>query len=108
MMQEKNIAIPDSEIVVVESGAHSFDFYRKHNHRIAETDVFLKEYPSMKDKYFLISNRIKGFLITKGYNVEPVISHLDYNVTTVQLKFLNPATRIKNCDTLMLAKIYRP
>lgn len=108
LIREKNISIPDSEIVVVESGAHSFSFYRNHNHRTAETHIFLEEYPGMKDKYFLISNQIKSYLSEKGYEIKPVISHLDYNVTTVQLKFLNPATRLKNCDTLMLAKIYKP
>ncbi len=107
-MKEKNISIPDDDIVVVESGAHSFEFYRQHNHRIAETHIFLEEYPAMKDKYFLISNKIKNHLVTQGYKIQPVLQHLDYNVTTVQLKFLNPATRIKNCDTLMLAKIYKP
>ena len=107
LMKEKNISIPDSEIVVVESAAHSFEFYRKHTYRTAETGLFLEEYPEMKNKYFLISNQIKDYLISRGYRIEPVISHLDYNVTTVQLKFLNPATRLKNCDTLMLAKIYK-
>jgi len=61
----------------------------------------------MKDKYFLISNQIKDYLIPRGYRIVPLVSHLDYNVTTVQLKFLNPTTRVKNCDTLMLAKIYK-
>lgn len=108
LMRERSVSIPDTEIVVVESGAHSFDFYRNHNHRIAEPHIFLEEYPAMKGKYFLISNEIKDFLTVRGYEVKPVISHLDYNVTTVQLKFLNPVTRLKNCDTLMLAKIYKP
>jgi 4-amino-4-deoxy-L-arabinose transferase-like glycosyltransferase len=108
LIKEKNISIPDDEIVVVESGAHSFEFYRKHTYRIAETHIFLEEYPGMKNKYFLITNEIKDYLAARGYNVKPVISHLDYNVTTVQLKFLDPATRIKNCDTLMLAKIDKP
>jgi hypothetical protein len=108
LIKERNLSIPDEEIVVVESDAHSFEFYRKHTHRVAETHIFLKEYPGMRNKYFLISNEIKDYLTGKGYNVKPVIGHLDYNVTTVQLKFLNPATRIKNCDTLMLAKIDKP
>lgn len=108
LMREKNVSIPDSEIVVVESAAHSFSYYRNHNHRVAETHIFLEEYPAMKDKYFLISDEIKNYLSNKGYDIRPVISHLDYNVTTVQLKFLNPATRLKNCDTLMLAKINKP
>ena len=108
MISEKNISIPHEDIVVVESGAHSFEFYRQHTYRIAETHLFLEQYPTMKDKYFLLTNEIKDYLATKGYEVKPVIQTLDYNVTTVQLKFLNPATRIKNCDTLMLAKIYKP
>jgi hypothetical protein len=108
LMKEKNIAIPHEDIVVVESGAHSFEFYRQHTYRVAETHIFLEEYPGMKDKYFLLTNKIKNYLATKGYEVKPVQQCLDYNVTTVQLKFLNPATRLKNCDTIMLAKIYKP
>lgn len=108
MMREQNISIPDDSIVVVESGAHSFEFYRQHTMRIAETHIFLEEYPTMKDKYFLLTNKIKDYLATQGYEVKPMLQTLDYNVTTVQLKFLNPATRLKNCDTLMLARIYKP
>jgi 4-amino-4-deoxy-L-arabinose transferase-like glycosyltransferase len=108
LMEEKNISIPDSAIVVVESGAHSFDFYSNHIHPVVLPHIFPEQYPDIKEKYFLISNAIKDFLTVRGYDVKPVISHLDYNVATVQLKFLNPATRLKNCDTLMLAKIYKP
>ena len=107
LMREQNMTIPDSNIVLIESGAHSFDFYRNYSHEVAHTDIFLNGYPNMNDKYFLLNNRIKDVLVREGYSVQPVISHLDYNVTTVQLKFLNPSTRLKNCDTLMLAKIYK-
>ena len=107
LMKKQNIAIPDSNIMLIESGAHSFDFYRNYNHKVAQTDIFLKQYPTMKDKYFFLNNKIRDVLTKEGYDVKPVISHIDYNVTTVQLKFLNPPTRIKNCDTLMLARIYR-
>jgi len=40
--------------------------------------------------------------------VQPVASHVDYNVSTVSLKFLNPATRAERLDTLLLAKVQRP
>jgi 4-amino-4-deoxy-L-arabinose transferase-like glycosyltransferase len=108
MMREKKIFIPDSNIVVVESGAHSFSFYRNHNHLIVEADTLTRAYPSLTNKYFLIADWKKRQLVDSGYRVEPVIQTLDYNVTTVQLKFLNPAKRIQNCDTIMLAKIYKP
>ena len=106
-MRKQNMAISDSNIVLIESGAHSFDFYRNYNHKVANTDIFLKGYQTLNDKYFLLNNKIKDALAKEGYDVKPLITHLDYNITTVQLKFLNPATRLKNCDTLMLARIYR-
>lgn len=107
LMRQKNIVIADSDIVLIESGAHSFDFYRNYNHPVVQRDIFSEEYTAFRDKYFLLNNKIRDVLIKEGYDVKPFISHLDYNVTTVQLKFLNPQTRIKNCDTLMLAKIFR-
>ena len=101
------MSIPDSSIVLIESGAHSFDFYRNHNHKVAHTDIFLNRQQDLNDRYFLLNNKIKDVLTRDGYDVKPIIGHLDYNVTTVQLKFLNPETRLKHCDTLMLARIYR-
>ena len=108
LMQQKNISIPDKQIAVVEDGAHSFSFYRNHNHLMVDPDTLTKVLPSLEGKYFLIANWKKRQLVDSGYLVEPIVQTLDYNVATVQLKFLNPATRIKNCDTIMLAKIYKP
>jgi hypothetical protein len=107
-MKARNIIIPDSSIIVMEHGAHSFDFYRAHNHRIIETTrEVINEFPTIKEKYFLIGQWAKKEFEQKGLIIQPVLAHLDYNVNTVQLKFLNPATRIKNCDTTLLVKILR-
>lgn len=105
-MKEKNIMIPDKDIMLIETNAHSFDYYRGYNHPIASLDEFGRIYSDIKDKYFLLNRDQRDILQQQGFRVEPVISRPDYNVAKVSLKFLNPATREKRLDTLMLAKIY--
>jgi 4-amino-4-deoxy-L-arabinose transferase-like glycosyltransferase len=106
-MREKNIAIPDSEIILLENNAHSFDYYRNYNHKVVETNDFSEQYPLLKNNYFLVTKEIEKFLVANGYKLKPFIQHVDHNVNVIQLKFLNPATRMKNTDTLMLGKIYK-
>lgn len=106
-MKEKNILIPATDIILIEPNAHSFDFYTGHNHVLLPLDEFDKNYPQLKDKYFFMNRADKKALQQKGYRVEPVVSHADYNVAKVSLKFLNPASREKRLDTLVLAKIYQ-
>jgi 4-amino-4-deoxy-L-arabinose transferase-like glycosyltransferase len=106
-LEEKNISIPDSEIMLVELHAHSFDYYRGHNHRVIEAADFPEAYNSIGGKYFLLSAFLAKHIEKSGFRVEPVASQKDYNITTMKWEFLNPATREKNLDTLMLARVYR-
>ncbi|HWJ92174.1 MAG TPA: glycosyltransferase family 39 protein, partial [Flavisolibacter sp.] len=106
-MREKNIIIADDNIVDVEQQAHSFDFYRAHNHRMLDVENFSTAYPSIKDKYFLLSGYTKTEVEKQGFKVDPVISHTDYNVSVIKLKFLNPKTRQDALDTLYLARVYQ-
>jgi hypothetical protein len=108
MMQEQNIQIPDDQVVLVETGAHSFDFYRKHNHALIELDEFEKGYQPDSTKFYLINNDVRRQLTEQGFTVKQEVSMIDYNVATVQLKFLIPAKRNKQLDTLSLAKISKP
>jgi 4-amino-4-deoxy-L-arabinose transferase-like glycosyltransferase len=106
-MREQNINIPDENIVSVEQQAHSFDFYRGHNHATLDAAAFSMAYPQLKDKYFLLSRGTKIEVEDQGFEVHPVISHADYNVSVVKFKFLNPQTRASSLDTLFLARVYR-
>jgi 4-amino-4-deoxy-L-arabinose transferase-like glycosyltransferase len=104
MIREKNIAIPDQDILLFEDQAHSFDFYRGHNHQVIDSGYFLNRQP-LADKFILLSGTQRKYLEERGFEVQPLVSHVDYNVTTVKFKFLNPQTREKTFDTLMLAKV---
>jgi len=106
-MTEKNILIPDKQIMLIDPNAHSFDYYRGYCHPVITLEEIRRNYPAMKDNYFLLNRSDRDQLQEQGFQVGPVISQKDYNVAKVGLKFLNPATRIKRLDTLMLAKIYR-
>lgn len=106
-LKEKNSSIAASDIILLEPNAHSFDFYTGHNHELLAIDKFDENYSRLKDNYFFLNRADKHVLEQKGYRIEPVISHIDYNVAKVSLRFLNPASREKRFDTLMLAKIYR-
>jgi len=106
-MKKKNIAIANEEIILVEPNAHSFDYYSGYNHTLLPLAKFDKQYPGLKDKYFFISRADRNALQSRGYRIEAVISQPDYNVAKVSLTFLNPASREKRLDTLMLAKIFR-
>jgi 4-amino-4-deoxy-L-arabinose transferase-like glycosyltransferase len=106
-MKETDINIPDSNIIDVEQQAHSFDFYRGHNHRQLDAAAFSTAYPALKDKYFLLSGSTKAEVEKQGFEVQPVISRPDYNVAVVKFKFLNPRTRNSSLDTIFLARVYQ-
>ena len=107
IMREKDINIAEKDIIVVEPNAHSFDFYRGHNHLQLPAEEFEQNYPQLKDKYFLVTRAHRDTLLQRGYQVEPIVSHVDYNVAKVSLKFLRPETRAARLDTLMLVKIHQ-
>lgn len=107
-METKNMKIPDEDIMLVELHAHSFDFYRKHNHHTIDAERFAAQYAVIKDKYFLVSPFLANFLRQKGFTLQTVISQIDYNVATIKFSFLNPATRKNTYDSLMLVKVMRP
>lgn len=104
VMKEKDIRIPDQDILLLDNNAHSFDFYLGYNHHVADPSK-----PELLDssKYYLLNSGIATDLVQKGYKIDTVASHVDYNVSTLKLKFLNPKTRQSNLDTLMLARITR-
>lgn len=104
-IRQEKLAIDDKDIYLLDVNAHSFDFYRNHNHTIIETNLLAEKLPSMKDSYFLLSSGLARQLEADSFIIKPVISHTDYNVARMKLKFLNPKTRMKLCDTLMLAHI---
>ena len=107
IMQSKKISIPPQDIILLESNAHSFDFYTGNNHRFLSPDEIDNWYVPESSKYFLMNTTQQTDLELKGYRVEPLISHIDYNVARVSLKFLNHDTRQSRLDTLMLARIYK-
>jgi membrane protein YdbS with pleckstrin-like domain len=107
IMHDHKSEIPDSSIYLLELNAHSFDFYRGHNHRTVEAASFETVYSGLKDKYFLTSSFINNYLRQKGFIIQPVFTHVDYNVAILKFKFLNPSTRSSTLDSLMLVKIYK-
>jgi hypothetical protein len=106
MIHDKKVNIPNNNILLLESSAHSFDFYMGYNHQVADINKLQQLYPSIKEKYFLLKSEMARDLEAKGFTVKPEFIHMDYNVTTVTLKFLNSRTRLQQCDSLMLAHIY--
>ncbi len=106
-MREKDISIRDEDIILVEANAHSFDFYRGHNHLLMTLEEIDVKYPLLNKKYFLINRNDRNVLLERGYKVEAFVSQPDYNVAKVSLKFLSPSLREKKLDTLILARIYR-
>jgi 4-amino-4-deoxy-L-arabinose transferase-like glycosyltransferase len=106
-LKEKNILIPDKDIMLMESSAHTFDFYRAYNHPLASLDSFSQMYPSIKDKYFIVNGKIGRQLEAEGFTIQPVVQNVDYNVSTITFKFLNSKSRASKLDTLMLAKVIK-
>ena len=106
-MEKEQIHVVDSSIILLEPNAHSFDFYRNRNHPLIDVAYLEKNYDQLKDNYFLLTRSFRDHLDRVGFRVEPLISQPDYNVATIRLSFLNPATRTERADTLMLARVYR-
>lgn len=107
-MKERGISIPHEDIVLIEHGSHSFDFYTGYNHRVVEMTELDSLYPGISDKYFLITSPMKRALESRGYQVQPRLIKLDYRVSMPRQRFLNEETRLSACDSLILGKIRRP
>ncbi|MGZ8545394.1 MAG: hypothetical protein ACXWV0_08865, partial [Flavisolibacter sp.] len=95
-------------IVLLETNAHSFDFYMNHNHQITSPGEAIANYESTNHLYYLMTNHQAAWIRSQGMIVEPLVRHIDHNVTTITLKFLRPDTRHKSMDTLMLARLVKP
>jgi hypothetical protein len=104
-MRKENNLIDDRDIILLDVNAHSFDFYRSYNHDIVDIGHLGEKLPSLQNKYFLLTAKMTREAWADSFTIKPVISHVDYNVTTLKLKFLNPKTRTSKLDTLMLAQI---
>ena len=105
MLHKSKLDIPNEDIMLLNTNAHSFDFYTAYNHQVVDVNKLHEFYPSIKDKYFIIDTHTARTLESQGFQFKPVLEHTDYNVTTVKLKFLAPKTRLQQCDSLMLAQI---
>lgn len=106
-MKENRIEIPDSSIIALDYHAHSFDFYRGHNHKILEPESLNEVYPAVQDKYFLLTPHVRRYLVQQGFEVQPIIQLKDYNVARMSLPFINPKTRDSKMDSMMLARILK-
>lgn len=106
-MKKENIVVDDKDVLLLDVNAHSFDFYRGYNHQIVEINKLKEELSTHSNSYFLLNSKMARQLEMDSLTIKPFISHVDYNVTTLKFKFLNPKTRLSKCDTLMLAKISR-
>jgi 4-amino-4-deoxy-L-arabinose transferase-like glycosyltransferase len=106
LIKEKNINISHNDIMVLEHNAHSFEFYRQHIYPVVDQQTVVDRFNDLSDKYFLMNHYHADFFREHGFLVNDTASHVDHNVTTITLKFLNPQTRQTN-DTLILAKLQR-
>ena len=95
--------IEDKDIRLVYDNAHSFDYYRGYNHSLANVDSLPRGDSSL---IYLLGSGDAEKLISKGYRIDTLVSHPDYNVATIKLKFLRSETRASTLDTIMLARVY--
>jgi 4-amino-4-deoxy-L-arabinose transferase-like glycosyltransferase len=107
-MRRDKVEVADEKISLIEVNAHTFDFYRGYNHSHADMAQLKEQLPELSDRYFLLSSKVARELEADSIKVVPIASHVDYNITTLKLKFLNPKTRLSKCDTLMLARLSKP
>jgi 4-amino-4-deoxy-L-arabinose transferase-like glycosyltransferase len=105
LRMERDMPIADRDIILLDVNAHSFDFYRNYNHDIIDVSNLGNRLSSLQNKYFLLTTKMTREAWADSFTIKPVVSHVDYNVTTLKLKFLNPKTRMSKLDTLMLAQI---
>ncbi|MCR6719631.1 MAG: hypothetical protein NVV59_04905 [Chitinophagaceae bacterium] len=103
LMKEKDMQIPKENLRLLYTNAHTFDYYLGYNHAITDTAKVPRGDTSIT---YLVTSPIAKKLREKGYTIDPVLSHVDYNVNAIKFRFLNPKTRNTKLDTLMLAKVY--
>ncbi len=108
LMKKSGKPYPATDIRLIDSVSHSFDFYTAQNHELVKMDSIIEAYqPSMLQQHFLLTSSMKRKFEDSGFVVEPDVLHLNYQVSKVKGKFLNEATRVAMCDSLMLATIHK-
>ncbi len=105
-IHSSHIRYKPSDIILIDSGSHSFDFYMADNHSLTSIDSISQHFnAAMVQQHFLMTSNMKRQLEDSGFTVQPEFIHINYQVSKVKLKFLNEATRDAACDSLMLATI---
>ena len=106
MINKSGKSYAPSDIKLIDSDSHSFDFSIGQNHDLVKIDSIIQAYqPAMQQQHFLLTTSMKQKLEDSGFAVQPEFLHLNYQVSKVKGKFLNEATRASLCDSLMLATI---
>ena len=81
----------------------SFNFYTKTLYKPFADSVLQSE----KKVWLIYDIKDDEMIKQSGYQLGLPYSVLDYEITKLDIKFINPATREKNCTRMMLAEISR-
>ncbi len=79
----------------------SYDFYSAELRKELDTINL----PSTKPVWVMIQEKNMHELTAKGFTVKEIVSHPDFEITRLDLKFINPKTRNKKLNKLVLARI---
>ena len=93
----------DAKNVYYWSGIYSssYDFYSAELRKELDT----ANLPSIKPVWVMIQEKNMQELTAKGYTVKETVSRPDFEITRLDLKFINPKTRNKKLNKLALVRI---
>jgi hypothetical protein len=81
----------------------SFNFYTKTLHRFFADSVLQPG----KKTWLIYDIRDEASIVLAGYRLAPQFSVLDYEISKLDIKFVNPVKRENQCTKMVLAEIYR-
>lgn len=79
----------------------SYDFYAG----VLRKEIDTTNIPSSTPVWIMIQEKNMYELTEKGYTVMETVSHPDYEITRLDLKFINPKTRKEKLNKLVLVRI---
>ena len=81
----------------------SFNFYSRSLYKLFSDSVLAPG----KKVWLIYDIRDEAAIVLAGYQLKPMFSVLDYEITKLDIKFVNPARRESQCTRMLLAEIYR-
>lgn len=99
--------IPKDSVYMYDWENYSFQYYTANIYPVLHNE---DDWKNVKEESFWVAgalNKVRDAAAASNYTIESAKTYLDYRTTRLKGSFLNPATRVSVCDSVVLARIIK-